>query len=186
MLARVGTYYHDIGKTVRPHYFIENQLSINNPHDVIAPRQSAEIIISHPYDGADMLKKYKLPKDIIDIAQQHHGTTLLKYFYYKEKEGNKHVKEKQYRYPGPKPQSKEAAIICICDSVEAAVRSLTEPTEEKIEEIVASIVNDRMMDGQFDDTPITLRDLKIIRLTICEALKGIFHSRIQYPIKEAK
>ncbi|MBP1968702.1 putative nucleotidyltransferase with HDIG domain [Virgibacillus natechei] len=186
LLARVGSYYHDIGKTVRPHYFIENQLSINNPHDVIAPRQSAEIIINHPYDGADMLKKYKLPKDIIDIAQQHHGTTLLKYFYYKEKEGNKLVKEKQYRYPGPKPQSKEAAIICICDSVEAAVRSLNEPTEEKIEEIVASIVNDRMMDGQFDDTPITLRDLKIIRLTICEALKGIFHSRIQYPIKEAK
>src|SRR5690625_2506007 len=110
LLARVGAYYHDIGKTVRPHYFIENQLAVNNPHDVISPAQSAEIIISHPYDGAEMLKEHRLPKEIIDIAKQHHGTTLLKYFYYKEEETNKHVKEESYRYPGPKPQTKEAAI----------------------------------------------------------------------------
>ncbi|MFD2046100.1 HD family phosphohydrolase [Ornithinibacillus salinisoli] len=186
LLARVGAYYHDIGKTVRPHYFIENQLAIKNPHDVISPKQSAEIIIHHPYDGAEMLKKHKLPKEIIDIAMQHHGTTLLKYFYYKEKDTNKKVKEADYRYPGPKPQTKEAAIICICDSVEAAVRSLKEPTEEKIDEIVASIVNDRLMDGQLDECPLTLKEVKIIHRTICETLKGIFHSRIQYPMKEAK
>ncbi|MFA1820447.1 HD family phosphohydrolase [Virgibacillus oceani] len=186
LLARVGAYYHDIGKTVRPHYFIENQLSINNPHDVISPKQSAEIIISHPYDGADMLKKHRLPEEIIDIAKQHHGTTLLKYFYYKEKETNKHVKEENYRYPGPKPQTKEAAIVCICDSVEAAVRSLKEPTEQKIEEIVSSIVKDRMTDGQLSETPLTLHELDVVQRTVCNTLKGIFHSRIQYPIKEAK
>lgn len=186
LLARVAAYYHDIGKTKRPHYFIENQLSIRNPHDVLSPEQSAEIIIRHPYDGAELLKKHKMPKEIIDIAMQHHGTTLLRYFYYKEKETNKNAREEDYKYPGPKPQTKEAAIISICDSVEAAVRSLQEPTEEKIDEIVSNIVNSRLMDGQLDDCPLTIKEVKIIHQTICEALKGIFHSRIQYPIKEAK
>ncbi|GIO27580.1 HD family phosphohydrolase [Ornithinibacillus bavariensis] len=185
LLARVAAYYHDIGKTVRPHYFIENQLSIKNPHDVISPIQSAEIIIRHPYDGAELLKKNRMPKEIIDVAMQHHGTTLLKYFYFKEKENNKDAREENFRYPGPKPQTKETAIISICDSVEAAVRSLKEPTEEKIEEIVSSIVNDRLMDGQLDDCPLTFKEIKIIHQTICETLKGIFHSRIQYPTKEA-
>ncbi|WP_163970034.1 HD family phosphohydrolase [Oceanobacillus halotolerans] len=185
LLARVGAYYHDIGKTVRPQYFIENQMAIKNPHDVMAPSQSAEIIIAHPYDGADMLRKYKLPQEIIDIAEEHHGKTLLKYFYYKEKETNPNVKESDYRYPGPKPQTKEAAIVCICDSIEAAVRSLQEPTEEKIEEIVSSIVNDRLMDGQLDESPLTLMEIKNIQVAVCETLKGIFHSRIQYPAKEA-
>lgn len=186
LLARVGAYYHDIGKTIRPHYFIENQLSINNPHDVIAPRKSAEIIIDHPYDGAEMLKQHRLPKEIIDIAMQHHGTTLLKFFYFQEKKQNKHIKESDFRYPGPKPQTKEAAVICICDSVEAAVRSLKEPTEEEIDDIVSSIINDRLMDGQLDESPLTLQELKKIKAVICETLKGIFHSRIQYPMKEAK
>ncbi|HLR14461.1 MAG TPA: HD family phosphohydrolase [Bacillota bacterium] len=186
LLARVGAYYHDIGKTVKPHYFIENQLSITNPHDLLEPRESAEIIINHPYDGADMLRKQRIPKEIVDIAMQHHGTTLLKFFYFKEKEHDPNVKEIDFRYPGPKPQTKEAAIICICDSVEAAVRSLKEPTEEKIDEIVSSIINDRLMDGQLDECPLTLKELKSIRLAICETLKGIFHSRIQYPTKEEK
>ncbi len=186
LLARVGSYYHDIGKTVRPHYFIENQLSIQNPHDFIEPEESAKIIISHPYDGAEILMKEKMPKEIIDIAKQHHGTSLLKYFYFKAKETNQFVEEKDYRYPGPKPQTKEAAIICICDSVEAAVRSLKEPTEEKIEEIVSSIIKDRMTDGQLNECPLTLKELETIQETICNTLKGIFHSRIQYPTKEAK
>src|SRR5690625_1353217 len=184
LLARVGAYYHDIGKTVRPHYFIENQIAIKNPHDDIEPRESAEIIISHPYDGAKLLKEHKMPKEIVAIAMQHHGTTLLKYFYYKEKEQDPNVKEEDFRYPGPKPRTREAAIICICDSVEAAVRSLKEPTNEKIEEIVTSIVTDRMMDGQFDESPLTFHELSRVHTTICETLKGIFHSRIQYPTKE--
>lgn len=186
LLARVGSYYHDIGKTVRPHYFIENQLSIKNPHDMIMPQQSADIIISHPYDGAELLKKNRIPKEIVDIAKQHHGTTLLKYFYHQEKKQNKHAKEETFRYPGPKPQTKEAAVISICDSVEAAVRSLKEPTEKEIDEIVSSIINDRLMDGQLDESPITLQEVKVIKRVICETLKGIFHSRIQYPVKEAK
>lgn len=186
LLARVAAYYHDIGKTVRPHYFIENQLSIKNPHDVISPEQSAEIIIRHPYDGAELLKKHRMPKEIIDVAMQHHGTTLLKYFYFKEKESNQTAREADFRYPGPKPQTKEAAVISICDSVEAAVRSLQEPTEEKIDEIVSNIVNDRLMDGQLDECPLTIKEVKIVHQTICETLKGIFHSRIQYPTKEAK
>ncbi|WP_249871063.1 HD family phosphohydrolase [Oceanobacillus saliphilus] len=185
LLARVGSYYHDIGKAVRPHYFIENQISMRNPHDFIDPLDSAKIIISHPYDGADMLKNQKLPKEIIDIAKQHHGTSLLTFFYYKEKEKDEKVKESDFRYPGPKPQTKEAAIICICDSVEAAVRSLKEPTEEKIEAIVTSIIKDKVADGQLDESPLTLKELNIIQSTICESLKGIFHSRIQYPMKEA-
>lgn len=184
LLARVGAYYHDVGKTKQPHYFIENQISIKNPHDSLNPRRSAEIIINHPYDGAKMLEQYKLPEEIIDITLQHHGTTLLKYFYYKEKETNKHISELDFRYPGPKPQSREAAIICICDSVEAAVRSLKEPTEEKIDEIVSNIINDRLMDGQFNESPITLKELETVHKTICTSLKGIFHSRIQYPKEE--
>ncbi|MDC3413352.1 HD family phosphohydrolase [Aquibacillus sp. 3ASR75-11] len=184
LLARVASYYHDLGKTVRPHYFIENQMAIKNPHDFIEPIQSAEIIINHPYDGANLLKKHHIPKEIIDIAEQHHGTTLLKYFYYKEKEHNKQINEALYRYPGPKPQTKEAAIVCICDSVEAAVRSLKEPTKNKIEEIVTNIMNDRLMDGQLNESPLTLKEIELIHKAICETLNGIFHTRIQYPSKK--
>ncbi|HLR71938.1 MAG TPA: HD family phosphohydrolase [Pseudogracilibacillus sp.] len=186
LLARVGAYYHDIGKTIKPHYFIENQVAIRNPHDFLEPKKSAEIIISHVTEGAKMLKHHKLPKEIIDIALQHHGTSLVSYFYHKEKEQNKEVDETDFRYPGPKPSTKEGAIISICDAAEAAVRSLKEPSSEKIEEIVASIVNNKWMDGQLDETPLTVEELYIIRETVCEALKGIFHSRIQYPTKEAK
>ncbi|MYL47920.1 HDIG domain-containing protein [Halobacillus litoralis] len=191
LLARVASYYHDLGKTVQPRYFIENQLGMKNPHDFLEPEQSAEMIINHPYDGARMLKKNKFPEEIIAIAKQHHGTTLLKYFYFKAKERNEDTKEEDYRYPGPKPQSKEAAIVCICDSVEAAVRSLSHPTEEKIKIIVKSIVEDRMLDGQLDDSNLTFNELKTMEKAICETLHGIFHSRIEYPetkplVKEAK
>ncbi|WP_394217852.1 HD family phosphohydrolase [Halobacillus trueperi] len=191
LLARVASYYHDLGKTVKPHYFIENQMGMKNPHDFLEPEQSAEMIINHPYDGARMLKKNKFPEEIIAIAKQHHGTTLLKYFYFKAKERNEDTREEDYRYPGPKPQSKEAAIVCICDSVEAAVRSLSHPTEEKIKNIVKSIVEDRMLDGQLDDSNLTFNELKTMEKAICETLHGIFHSRIEYPdtkplVKEAK
>lgn len=155
-----------------------------NPHDQIAPLNSAKIIISHPYHGADMLKRRRLPKKIIDIAKQHHGTTLLKFFYYKALENGEQVDETDFRYPGPKPQSIEAGVISICDSVEAAVRSLNAPTEDKIEETVSSIMQGRMLDGQLDECPLTMMDLRIVHTILCKTLKGIFHSRIQYP-KEA-
>ncbi|WP_102026990.1 HD family phosphohydrolase [Salirhabdus sp. Marseille-P4669] len=181
LLARVAAYYHDIGKSVNPQYFIENQMGKKNPHDLLPPEKSAEIIINHPYDGAYLLKQEKMPKEIIDIAEQHHGTTLLKYFYFKAKEKNPDIQEAAYRYPGPKPQTKEAAIVCVCDSVEAAVRSMHQPSMEKIEETVKSIVNDKLTDGQFDESPLTFQDVHDMQTAICEMLKGIFHSRIEYP-----
>jgi len=186
LLARVGSYYHDIGKTVHPHYFIENQVAIRNPHDFVSPTESAKIIISHVTDGAEMLEKHHLPKEIIDICLQHHGTSLVEYFYRTEVNNNpdKEIDQADFRYPGPKPQTKEAGIISICDSVEAAVRSLKEPSPEKIEDIIDSIINAKLTDGQLDYTPLTLEELHIIRNTVTEALKGIFHSRIQYPDKE--
>lgn len=118
LLARVGCYYHDIGKTKRPAFFIENQMSGINPHDSLPPETSAEIIIAHTTDGADMLKRYKMPQEIIDIALQHHGTSLLKFFLFKAKEQGKSIDEAKLRYPGPKPQTKEAAVISVADSVE--------------------------------------------------------------------
>ena len=185
LLARVGSYYHDIGKTVKPHYFIENQVAIRNPHDYIEPRESAAIIIAHVTDGVRMLQEYKLPKEIIAIAAQHHGTSLVQYFYQMERKNHPDTEERDFRYPGPKPLTKEAGIISICDSVEAAVRSLKEPSAEKIDDIVLSIMNNKLMDGQLDQTPLTFKELSLVRETVCEALKGIFHSRIQYPDKEA-
>ncbi|WP_066192911.1 HD family phosphohydrolase [Gracilibacillus timonensis] len=181
LLARVASYYHDLGKTLRPHYFIENQMGAKNPHDYLDPYQSAEIILAHPKDGADLLKEEKIPKEIIDVAYQHHGTTLLKYFYYKAKEQNDQVEEADFRYDGPRPQSKEAAVISICDSVEAAVRSLDHPDQESIEKIVSSIFKDRLLDDQLSESTLTFKDLEKIRLVIDETLKGMYHSRIQYP-----
>ncbi|MDX8045950.1 HDIG domain-containing protein [Gracilibacillus sp. S3-1-1] len=190
LLARVAAYYHDLGKTVRPHYFIENQMGMKNPHDHLDPYQSAEIILQHPIDSAKLLKKEKLPKEIIDIALQHHGTTLLKYFYYKAKERNDKVTEEKFRYTGPKPKTKEAAVVSICDSIEAASRSLANPTQEEIEKIVSSIFETRLLDGQLNDSSLTFNELEQMKLAICETLKGIYHSRIQYPketnMKEAK
>lgn len=181
LLARVGCYYHDIGKTKRPHFFIENQLNMGNPHDRLPALASKNIIVAHATDGAELLRKYKMPKEIVDIAEQHHGTTLLKFFYYKEKEKGMDVKESDFRYPGPKAQTKEAAIIGIADSVEAAVRSLNSPTPEQIEGLIKNIVSDRLQDGQLDECDLSLKEIDIIRNTLCETLKGIFHSRIEYP-----
>ncbi|HHY72972.1 MAG TPA: HD family phosphohydrolase [Bacillus bacterium] len=180
-LARVGAYYHDIGKTKRPHFYIENQMNIENPHDTISPQLSKTIITAHPYDGAELLREYKIPKEIIDIAEQHHGTTLLKYFYFKAKEQSDDIIESDFRYPGPKAQSKEAVIVGLADSVEAAVRSLSNPTPQKIENLVRSILTDRLQDGQFDECDITLKELDLAAKSICETLKGVFHSRIEYP-----
>ncbi|MFJ7979270.1 HD family phosphohydrolase [Lysinibacillus xylanilyticus] len=181
LLARVGCYYHDIGKTKRPAFFIENQMSGINPHDSLPPEKSAEIIIAHTTDGAEMLKRYKMPQEIIDIALQHHGSSLLKFFYFKAKEEGKCLDDTKYRYPGPKPQTKEAAIISVADSVEAAVRSMKEPNAEKIQKLVRAIIDDRVQDNQFDECDISIKELKCIEKVLCETMNGIFHSRIEYP-----
>jgi len=181
LLARVGCYYHDIGKTKRPKYFIENQMNHNNPHDQLPPETSKNIIIAHAVEGAEMLREYKMPKEIIDIAEQHHGTTLLKYFYHKAEKMGKEVKEEDYRYPGPKAQTKESAIIGIADSVEAAVRSMSHPTSEQIEQLVNQIISDRLHDGQLTECDLTFREIEIVAKTLCNTLNGIFHNRIEYP-----
>lgn len=183
LLARVGCYYHDVGKMRRPQFFIENQMGVN-PHDSLPPETSADIIIAHTTEGAEMLRKYKIPQEIIDIALQHHGTSLLKFFYHKSQEENGEVDEARFRYPGPKPQTKESAIISIADSVEAAVRSMKEPTAEKIRNLVQAIIRDRVQDSQFDECDISLRELTKIEEVMCETLNGMFHTRIEYP-KEA-
>ena len=184
LLARVGCYYHDVGKTVRPHYFIENQHGMN-PHDHLAPEESARIILAHTVDGARLLREHKMPQEIIDIALQHHGTGALKYFIFKAKESGKEIDESLFRYQGPKPQTKEAAVISIADSVEAAVRSMKEPTPEKVQQCIQSIIQDRVQDNQLDECDVSMRELKIIERALCETLNGIFHSRIEYP-KEAQ
>lgn len=187
LLCRVGAYYHDIGKTKRPSYFIENQTNMDNPHDQIDPKLSTSIIVAHARDGAEMLKDYKLPKPIRDIAEQHHGTTFLKYFYFKAKKQAEEqgiepdFTEDDFRYPGPKAQSKEAAIVGIADCVEAAVRSLRHPTVEQIESMIHKIVKDRMDDNQFNECDLTLRELDIVAQSLKETVMGIFHSRIEYP-----
>ncbi|WP_054753005.1 HDIG domain-containing metalloprotein [Piscibacillus salipiscarius] len=180
LLARVAAYYHDIGKALKPHMFIENQ-SGNNPHDSLPPEESARIILQHPNDSARLLKEYGLPKEIIEIAQEHHGTTLLKFFYHKARERQPNVDEDNFRYDGPIPQSKEAAIINICDSVEAAVRSKQHPTNEEIHKIVRTIIYDRLLDGQFNDCHLTIDEILTIENDICDMLNGIFHQRIDYP-----
>jgi putative nucleotidyltransferase with HDIG domain len=182
LLARVGAYYHDVGKTKRPHFFIENQMNMGNPHDKINPQLSKTIITAHARDGAQMLREHALPKLIQDIAEQHHGTTLLKFFYHKAKqESETEIAESDFRYPGPKAQFKESAIVGIADCIEAAVRSLSKPSPERIEKMVRDIIRDRLEDGQFNECDLTLKELDLIAKAICETLHGIFHSRIEYP-----
>ncbi|WP_088008010.1 HD family phosphohydrolase [Indiicoccus explosivorum] len=181
LLARVGSYYHDIGKTKHPAFFIENQLNIQNPHDFLKPEKSRDIILAHSPDGAATLKEHRMPQEIVDIAAQHHGTSLLKFFYYKAMEQNPDVQEAEYRYIGPKPQTRETAVISLADSVEAAVRSMKEPSPDKIRSLVDAIVEDKVKDGQLDDCDLTLHELKTIKRVFCETLNGIFHSRIEYP-----
>ncbi|MBB5150036.1 HD family phosphohydrolase [Ureibacillus thermosphaericus] len=185
LLARVGSYYHDIGKTRRPAFFVENQMSGINPHDSLPPERSAEIIIAHTNDGAEILQKHKMPQEIIDIALQHHGTSSLKYFLHKAKEQGVVKDESIFHYPGPKPQTKEIAVISIADSVEAAARSMKQPNAEKIRNLVQSIIKNKLEEQQFDECDISIKELKIIEKVLCETLNGTFHSRIEYP-KEDK
>lgn len=183
LVARVGAYYHDVGKLKRPYFFKENQLNSENPHDKINPNLSTLIITSHVKDGVELAKKYKLPDIINSIIQQHHGETLVAYFYHKALNGENHdaVKEDNFRYSGPKPQTKEAAIIMLADSVEAAVRSMREPTKGKIEGLVRQIIKDKLNDGQLDECDLTLKDLDTIANSFLNILLGIFHERIEYP-----
>ena len=183
VLARVASYYHDIGKLQNPQYFIENQKSGENPHDSVSTAMSTLILTSHIKDGIALAKKHNLDKDIIDCIAQHHGVTVMGYFYRKERElngGENHLKLDDFRYPGPKPQTKMAAIIMLSDSCEAACRSLDEQTNVKISETVDRIIKDKLEDGQFSECPITLKEIELIKESVMSALISMYHQRIKY------
>ena len=189
LLARIGAYYHDIGKTKKPYFFKENQLGKENPHDDITPELSKLLIISHVKDGLELAREYKLPKVIQDFIPTHHGKTLVKYFYLTAKnnaENPDDIKEEDYMYPGPKPKTKEQCILMLADSVEAAVRSINNPTKEKIENMVDNIVKDKLSSGQLDDSQLTISDVKKIKKCFLKTLSGIYHERIEYPKDERK
>ncbi|MGL4450769.1 MAG: HD family phosphohydrolase [Sarcina sp.] len=184
LLVRIGAYYHDIGKTKRPYFFKENQIGIENPHNKISDKLSAKIIISHVKDGLEMSREHNIPKDIESFIVTHHGDTLVKYFYINTKnnaENPDDVKEEDFKYPGPKPITKEQGIVMLSDSVEAAVRSLKEHTNETIENMVNMIIKDKMDSGQLSNCDLTLRDIEAIRKCFLKALNGIYHQRIEYP-----
>lgn len=182
LLCRVGAYYHDIGKLIRPMYFKENQMG-ENPHDHTDPRVSTAILTEHTLDGVELAKKHHLPEPIIDMIRQHHGDTPVMYFYAKavQQYGEENVDIAEFRYAGPKPQSAEAGILMMADTVEAAVRSIPEPTHEKISQMIRKLIRGKMEDGQLDDCPLTFRDIGRITFAFETVLQGVFHERIEYP-----
>jgi putative nucleotidyltransferase with HDIG domain len=183
LLARIGSLYHDIGKLGAPEYFVENQQG-DNPHDRLRPNQSAKIIISHVTYGLKLAKEIALPKKIADFIPQHHGTRTLHYFLRKaqaQAKENETIDENEFRYPGPKPQFKESAIMMLADSCEAAARSLSRPDPENIRTIVVKIVDAIVSDGQLDECNITLQELTTFREAMISSLTAIYHARIDYP-----
>ncbi len=179
LLTRVAAYYHDIGKLSRPHYFKENQYG-ENPHDALAPEKSSQLIINHVTEGVEIATKYRLPQQIIDLIAQHHGTTTTGYFLIRAREIDPDVDEGIFTYPGPVPQSKEAAIVMLADSCEAAVRSIEDKTEAKIESMVRRIATDRVNSGQFSHCNMTFEELEKVIKVITKTLGGYFHERIKY------
>jgi cyclic-di-AMP phosphodiesterase PgpH len=184
MLAKAAAFYHDIGKIKKPAYFVENQMGGDNKHEKLAPSMSSLILISHVKDGVDLARKHRLGESIADIIRQHHGTNLINYFFHKAKTQSakpNQVKMEDYRYPGPRPQTKEAGLVLLADQVEAASRTLTDPTPARIQGMVQKIINNVFADGQLDECELTLKDLHHIARSFNKILSGIFHQRIQYP-----
>jgi putative nucleotidyltransferase with HDIG domain len=185
LLVRVGAYYHDIGKMVNPKYFTENQKVTSNKHDELEPSMSRLVIFNHVKEGIELARKYHLNNRIIDFIPEHHGTGLMYFFYQKAlAEGHlEGLEEKDYRYPGPKPQSKETAIVLLADSVEAATRALDEHTPQRIEDVVRKVINNKFIDGQLDECNLTLREIDTIASTFVRVLSAMYHGRVKYPEK---
>ncbi len=187
LLVRVGAYFHDIGKMLKPHYFVENQGIEGSRHDSLLPAMSTLIIIAHIKDGADLARQHHLPEPIIDLIEQHHGTTLVEYFYRRASERSEtdpdaaKVPESSFRYPGPKPQSVEAAVLMLADTVESASRALVEPTPARIESLVEEIAMKKLLDGQFDECGLTLQKLRQIEESLIKSLTAVYHGRVKYP-----
>ncbi|HBG60942.1 MAG: hypothetical protein A2Y03_10760 [Omnitrophica WOR_2 bacterium GWF2_38_59] len=187
LLARVGAYYHDIGKMDKPEYYTENQLIGTNKHDGMEPSMSRLVILNHVKEGIELAKKYKLNQLIVDFIPQHHGTGLVYYFYQKaleEAENGEVISEDNFRYPGPKPQTRETAIVLLADSVEGAVRALDEKNMNRIGDTVRKIINNKFIDGQLDECNLTLKEIDQISLTFVRILGGMYHGRVKYPEKK--
>jgi len=190
LLARVGAYYHDIGKILQPEFYVENQ-SGENRHENLRPAMSTLLIMSHVKDGADLARQYKLPQPIIDFIEQHHGTTLVRYFFDRASEQWRAspdlpaVEESTFRYRGPKPRTKEAAVLMLADSVEGACRALEDPSPSRIEHLVRQIARAKLEDGQFDESGITLRELRTVENSLIKSLVANYHGRIRYPATES-
>jgi cyclic-di-AMP phosphodiesterase PgpH len=187
LLTRVGAYFHDIGKIFKPNYFVENQGQGGNRHESLQPAMSTLVIIAHVKDGADLARQHKLPKPIIDFIEQHHGTTLVEYFFREATKrsqldpNGEEVSETTFRYPGPKPQTLEAAILMLADAVESASRSLVEPTSSRIQNLVDDIAMKKLLDRQFDECGLTLKQLDLIKSSLVKSLTAIYHGRVKYP-----
>jgi putative nucleotidyltransferase with HDIG domain len=190
LLVRVGAYFHDIGKMLKPGYFVENQGDNSNRHEALMPAMSTLIIIAHVKDGADLARQHHLPQSMIDFILQHHGTTLVEFFYDRASQLSERdpdqgtVDEGSYRYPGPKPQTKEAAVLMVADAVESAARTLVDPTPSRIENLVRSIALKRLLDGQFDECCLTLQELRTVEASLVKSLAAVYHGRIKYPDRQ--
>lgn len=183
LLVRVGALFHDVGKIKRPEYFVENQRGFDNPHEKLAPALSSLIITSHVKEGVELAREARLPQAVLDFIEQHHGNSIVKYFYSRalEEDADGHINEDNFRYEGLNPQSKEVALVMLADSVEAAVRSLQDPTPQKINQTVRMIIRDKLSEGQLETADLTFKDLDTISKSFCKSLEGMYHKRIEYP-----
>jgi len=184
LLARVGAYFHDIGKISKPHYFIENQRDVPNPHDRLPPDQSAAVIIRHVTTGARIAKENKLPQPIVDLIMTHHGMGAVSFFLeraQRQAAPGETVREEDFRYPGPRPDTREAAILLLADRVEAGCRAIQRPTPETVRATITRLVSDALNDGQLEDCPLTLQDLHRVANTFADVVLGLYHQRIEYP-----
>ena len=187
LLVRVGAYFHDIGKMLKPAYFVENQGQQANRHESLVPAMSTLIIIAHVKEGVELARQYNLPQPLVDLIVEHHGTTLVEYFYRRATERSQadpnaaDVDEQTYRYPGPKPTTRESAVMMIADAVESASRALTEPTPARIASLVHELAMKRLLDGQFDACGLTLEELDLIEQSLVKSLTAVYHGRVKYP-----
>jgi putative nucleotidyltransferase with HDIG domain len=186
LLVRVGAYFHDAGKMLKPSYFVENQ-GHENRHESLVPAMSTLIIVAHVKEGVELARQYGLPQPIVDLIAEHHGTTLVEYFYRRATERSQadphaaEVDEQTYRYPGPKPSTRESAVLMLTDAVESASRTLTEPTPARIAGLVHDLAMKRLLDGQFDDCGLTLEELGLIEQSLVKSLTAVYHGRVKYP-----
>jgi len=184
LLARIGAYFHDVGKIVKPEYFTENETSGISRHDGLIPSMSSLILVAHVKEGVELARQYKLDRRIVSIIEQHHGTSLISYFYDRAERSRQlkfNIVEEDYRYPGPKPKNREAAIVMLADAVEAASNSLERPTPARLETMIKNIIRERFSDGQLDECNLTLANLKKIEESLIRLLSARYHTRVKYP-----